>query len=315
MNYRKLNSFSNLFFVFLVFVGLIYTVFLFKLFLDTSPGLVMLLIFLMDAIRYGYSMVSIQSLGVLLVSSLISITTQVLIYRYIKALLMTLKIVGGTRHFTKSLELVSIKDKIVTFSSSSIRAFTSGLLHPRIHLPKNLKETNSSLEVKAIMLHEKQHTLAFDPFKSWVVGGIKEILPGFPFKKWIFGHYDVLVELTADAYAEKILNKRLPIISALYKQYEGSGKNIIPAVGFSNSQSERIHILVGKERVKIKGPLVVSSVVVMTLFVGTLLTRNKDLFYSCPHLDSCILNVIAQKTSNFGVSEIEAAQSVLGSHQ
>lgn len=315
MNYRKLNSFSNLFFVFLLFVGLIYTVFLFKLFLDTSPGLVMLLIFLMDAVQYGYSMVSIQSLGVLLVSSLISITTQVLIYRYVKALLSAAKIVGGTRHFTKSLELVSIKDKVVIFSSDSIRAFTSGLLHPRIHLPKNLKETNSGLEAKAIMLHEKQHTLAFDPFKSWVIGGIKEILPGFPFKKWIFGHYDVLVELTADAYAEKVLNKKLPIISALYKQYQDSGKNIIPAVGFSNSQSERIHILVGKKRAEIRRPLLVSSVVVMTLFVGTLLIRNKNLFYSCPHLNSCIVNVIAQKTNNFGVSEIEAAQSILGSHQ
>ncbi|TRZ51997.1 M56 family peptidase [bacterium] len=304
MNYRKLKTFSNLFFVFIVFIGLIYTVFLFKLFVETAPGLVMLLVFIVNSVRYGYSILSVQSLNLLLITSLISATTQILIYRYVKTLLLMFKIVGGTRHFTKKLQPASIEDKMVIFSSESISAFTSGLLHPRIHLPANLKKMHSKEEVRAITLHEKQHSLAFDPLKGLVINGIKDILPGFPFKKWVFGHYFVLVELTADAYVEKILNKRLPIISALYKQYRSNSVGVSPAVGFSSRQSERIHVLVGKKRIEIKRPLLVSSIVVTTLFVGTLLIKNKDVFYNCPHLNLCIESAVAPITNN----------SILNSH-
>jgi len=299
MNYRKLKTFSNLFFVFIVFIGLIYTVFLFKLFVETASGLVMLLVFIPDSMRYGYSILSIQSLNLLLITSLVNIVTQVLIYRYVKTLLLMFKVVGGTRHFTKKLQSVSVKDKMVIFSSESISAFTSGLLHPRIHLPANLKKIHSKEEVRAITLHEKQHSLAFDPLKSLVINGIKDILPGFPFKKWVFGHYFVLIELTADAYAENKLNKRLPIVSALYKQYKNNNFGIIPTVGFQNSQPERIRVLVGKKGVETNRPLLVSSIVVVTLFVGTLLLKDKDIFYNCPHINLCIENLVAPISNGF----------------
>jgi hypothetical protein len=314
MNYRKLNTFSNLFFALVLFIGLIYSVFLFKLFVETAPGFVMLLVFLLDSVRYGYNVLSVQSLNLLLITSLISVATQVLIYRYVKAVLLMYKIVEGTRHFTKKLLLVSVKDKVVTFKSESISSFTSGLLHPRLHLPANLKRIHSSLEVKAITLHERQHILAFDPLKSLIVNGIRDILPAFPFKKWVFERYGILVELSADAYAEKVLNKRLPIVSALYKQYQDGSVKITPAIGFLNSQSERIHVLVGKKNAEIRRPLLISSVVVTTLFLGTLLIKNKDIFYNCPHLNSCIESVIVPKTNGSGSLETGIVWSLINSH-
>lgn len=164
-----------------------------------------------------------------------------------------------------------------------------------MYLPSDLKNTLSKDEIRAIVLHEQQHRLAFDPLKSLIVTFINQFIPPFPFKTWIFGYLSVLSELAADAYAEKTLKKRLPIISALYKQKQIHDIENLSTIGFSNSQSERIHILVGSRKINIKTPFLISFVVAATLFTGTALIKDRRIFYSCEHLGACVDSVLAPK--------------------
>ncbi len=303
MNYKKLNIFSNIYFIFLTLVGVVYSVFVFKLFIETAPGFVMLLIYFVDTLKHGYSLEKVDSLSLLLVTSSISLITQFLIYRLIRATLVVYKQVISTKEFTRNLKITSVTDNLVTIGNHSSKAFTSGLFHPRIHLPQKLNESLSKDEVRAIMLHETQHCKSYDPLKGVVVNFINKSIPGFPFKKWIFGYQNVLAELTADAYAESKLKKRLPIISALLKQHEENAVLAYSAVGFSSSQSERIHILVGKKKIEIKTPLILTFIIGITLLTGTLMMKDKQVFYSCPHINLCVNTILTPNKSPLNVHQ------------
>lgn len=303
MNYKKLNIFSNIYFVFLTLVGVIYSVFVFKLFIETAPGFVMLLIYFVDTLKHGYSLEKVDSLNLLLVTSSISVIAQYLIYRLIRATLIVYKQVISTQEFTRNLKITSINNNLVIVKNHSSKAFTSGLFHPRIHLPQKLNDSLSKDEISAIIFHETQHCKSFDPLKGVVINFINTSIPSFPFKKWIFGYQNVLAELTADAYAESRLKKRLPIVSALLKQYEDSSGLIYSAVGFSSSQSERIHILVGKKKIEIKTPLLLILVIGATLFTGAVFMEGKRIFYSCPHINSCVKSVLVPNKSPLDIHQ------------
>lgn len=297
MNYKKLNIFSNIYFVFLTLVGVIYSVFVLKLFIETAPGFVMLLIYFVDTIKHGYSLDKVDSLYLLLITSSISVLTQFLLYKLIKAIFITYKQVIDTREFTRNLKISSVKKTLVMVDTFSTKAFTSGLIHPRIHLPSQLSKLLSKEEVKAIIFHETQHCKSYDPLKGVVISFLRESIPGFPFKKWIFGYHNVLTELAADSYAENRLKGRHQIVSALLKQYEENTILAFSAVGFSSSQSERIHILVGKKKIEIKTPLMLTLVIGATLFTGVAFMEGKRIFYSCPHINSCINSVLVPNKS------------------
>ncbi len=292
MNLRKLNLLSNFYFTFLVCMGLVYLVFLIKLFLETAPGFVMLLVYVLDFLRNGYQAQKVDSLDLLIVTSLISVMTQLLIFILIRAVLSLLRNIKETQGFVDGLKKISIDKKLVVFSSRSVKAFTVGLFSPKIYLPENLTKIMSDLEIKAITFHEEQHCLSKDPLRGLIIGFIKQYLPSFPFKRWIFDYYKVLSELTADAYAQKKLNQKLPIVSALFKQFQENDISRMSMVGFFDSQSERIHVLISKKRINVSGPFLASLIVATTLFTGTILLKDKQVFYSCPHLNSCIESVI-----------------------
>lgn len=303
MNYKKLNIFSNIYFVFLALVGVIYTVFVFKLFIETAPGFVMLLIYFVDILKHGYSLEKVDSLSLLLVTSSISVITQLLIYRLIRAIFVVYKQVINTKEFTRNLKTVSINDSLVTLENHSSKAFTSGLFHPRIHLPSKLNESLSKDEISAIIFHETQHCRSYDPLRGVIINFIYKSILDFPFRRWIFGYHNVLAELTADAYAESKLNKRLPIISALLKQHEENTVLAYSSVGFSSSQSERIHILVGKKKIEIKTPLILTFIIGITLLTGTLLMKDKQVFYNCPHINSCVNTIFTPNKSPLDIHQ------------
>lgn len=303
MNYKKLNIFSNIYFLFLTSVEVIYSVFLLKLFVETAPGFVMLLIYLVDILKHSYSFEKVDSLNLLLISSGISVLAQFLLYRLLKAILITYKKVNDTKDFTRNIKVLSVDGTLITVKTLSSKAFTSGLFHPRIHIPAKLRESLSKDEIEAIILHETQHTRAYDPLKGVIVNFFYKSIPGFPFKKWIFGYHSVLTELAADAYAESKLKKRLPIISALLKQYEEKTDLTYSTVGFSNSQSERIHILVGKKKIELKAPLMLTFIIGTTLLTGTLLMKEKQVFYNCPHINSCVNSILTPNKSPLNIHQ------------
>lgn len=278
MNYGQLQRLSGMYFWTILAIGVTYSALIVWVFLETFPGAIMLLVYLLDS--YGPTSQLWISLGFWLVSGM-------LIGKILASGIKTLRVVAKTRTFVRALKVISQKGNKVIFDSTSGEIFAAGFWHPKIFISNGLPKIHSANEIKAMVMHEENHVQLRDPLRITLVTMVDRSLPGFPGKAKLVGYFYTLVEVCADKKAEEKLNTRLPLISALYKRMAIGNKALLAGISFFNSQSERINLLIGKKMLNKNIVLGVAYSTVVGVVVFSILATQLN-FYNCPHLSLCL---------------------------
>ncbi|WP_052339911.1 M56 family metallopeptidase [Gorillibacterium massiliense] len=80
-------------------------------------------------------------------------------------------------------------------------AMTIGVLRPRIVLSTGLISTLSSVELRAVIAHEKFHLMKKHPLAMLLLSLLALTFWYIPIYKWVMDKYKVLIELMADRHA------------------------------------------------------------------------------------------------------------------
>ena len=179
--------------------------------------------------------------------------------------------------FIKSLEKeYALKNKIIIFKNFKLMAFCLGVFYPKIYLSNSLVKNMTSSEIKAIILHEKQHLLGKDNLLLLFLNLVKTAFFVFPIVADFVNSLEIQKEISADQTVVKETGERINIISALRKVIE-SKPSFIYANAFSESFNieQRIHSLVGKKNqwLSIKYSSVVISLSVLLFLANITLSR------------------------------------------
>lgn len=170
----------------------------------------------------------------------------------------------------------SMRNKIIVFDDFRLMAFCLGVFNPKIYLSNQLLKNMSHAEIKAIILHEKQHIIAKDNLLLLFLNLIKTAFFFFPIIGDFIHSIEIQKEISADKVVVEETGKRINIISALRKVIE-SKPSFIYANAFSESLSiePRIRSLVGKKNkwLSIKYSSVVVSLSVLLILVNVTLSR------------------------------------------
>lgn len=283
---NKLSLQRNFAFIFILILGIIYSVFLSIAFEKIFAGFFMQPIFLIDTFKNHheniFKLIFSYSFFVNLFSGIVLFY---LLGRLIKAL------------FSSSIKLFKTKkfiNKLSTEKSNIPFAFTFGFLSPKIFISPKLNEKLSTEEFNAVLLHEQKHQKNYDPLKDFIVDLVKNILPEFPKKSWLFGNYSALVEIVCDQYSEKYLKSKTPLISALLKINNNQNVTNFCINNFS-SQSERIKILTEQKQPVYRTFFAFNSILLSIFLLGSLTLSQSNLFYKCSHLVQCVEVLLTPK--------------------
>ncbi|MDP4009949.1 MAG: M56 family metallopeptidase [Candidatus Shapirobacteria bacterium] len=288
MNSKSLNSFRNLFFFLIVSLGLIYTLILVKGLGRSMSGFVMQLIFLLDILKTQ----PLLSLKLIFSSQFVfnvgfGFTILFLSLKYLNALLRSLLNFNLTQKTIKNLIIIKSNKKYFIFKSTQPQAFTVGFFLPKIYISTSLIRKSTDIELKAVYRHELKHKMNLDPLKDFIINFISLSLPPFFGKKKFFGQYSALVEINCDSFAQLKLKSSLPLVSALLKT-TSSHSVILETAAYFSSQSERIKVLVGESRLKIKQLFLMNSFILVFAIFSLNLVTNTNLFYNCEHVLKCV---------------------------
>lgn len=287
MNFRKLNRLTSLYFWIMMAAGGMYLALLFWIMVRTTPGMVMLMIYLADSMKQGYLLTEVLGYRSLLLSvGLWWLSIYWLIKAARSVLVMTMNILK-TGKLTHGLETIKETRKKVFFRSNLGEIFTAGLWKPKIYISSNLHKYHSEEEIRAMIAHEKRHVEAKDPLRTTLVRLFGNMTPNLPYKEEIIQYFYTLTEICADRRAEEKMGDKLPVVSALYKRLAMAGEKVTAGINFFNSQSERINILIGRRHLEKRkmfglGAVILTGMAILTWSVSRLS------FYDCAHLVNCL---------------------------
>ena len=290
MNYRSLDKLSNFYFAAIIAIGIIYLLTIGLILTRTTPGIIMLLVYLQDSYKFGYPLSNLSSYNQLISSSVLWALGIYFTGKVLVAIISTVKIILNTRRFISKLEIISSKNNKYIFKSSGGEVFTAGILNSRIYIADSLKIIHSKKEIRAILTHEQRHVLARDPLRTTLVSMITKALPNLPLKDKLIRNFNVLTEICADRLAQEKMLDSLPVVSALYKRLKMTEPRISASINFFSAQSERISILVGKQILSRRNMTWLASFTLFALMLGSY-SILKTNFYTCPHLTNCITSV------------------------
>jgi Zn-dependent protease with chaperone function len=140
---------------------------------------------------------------------------------------------------TESIELDGVRCRLI--DSEEPQAFCAGYLRPRIYLSRGVLEQLETVELRAVVAHERHHLRRHDPLRLLIARALADSLFFIPILRGIGERYSALGELAADEAAVKAVEGRGPLASALLKFTESSGQ---PAAVVSLAP-ERVDHLMG----------------------------------------------------------------------
>lgn len=288
MNYKKLNFISNFYFGLIFLSGLFYVALLVIAFGKMIPAMLMQIIFLLDALKFGDNIFKLVTSRLFLINIVPGIFLIGLISQFSKTLIKSIKNIWYGNRFINNLEIIKTNKEFFKFNSNESLIFTSGFLKPRIFISSALFKTHTLDEIKAMTQHEMNHRNNFHPVKIFTANFIKSVLPIVPGKNWLIDNYLTLVEVSSDQFSENKINNKLPLVSALLKFQHQNFEPISVGVNYFNSQSERIKILVGKKKQWTRIPIAYYSLVLVVILSGTFMMKNSNIFFDCQHLIKCV---------------------------
>lgn len=288
---------KNLSFLIIVLIGINYLALLAISTVRILPGFLMQLIFLIDSLRFGRDLSELikqESFYLNLISGLIVISLILLAIRtFLKSVLNMIK----TNRYINTLTILDIQDEYVYIENDFTHAFTAGLFRPKIYISDQLLENLTEKEINAVKEHEQFHRRTFDPLMKIIADYVRSTLPYFPFKKHLFDSYEVLVELSADAFAEKKLSTKKYVVTALNKMMDLENYNKHLNFSSFSLKNERIPILVETKVFKTKSYFMFFTFVLFAVMFNTYLISNTNIFLECQHIVECVNALFSQASS------------------
>lgn len=289
MTCQRTNKLSDLYLAIIILSGVIYTLLLGLFIIKVFPGFIMQIIFLFDSVKFNNSMSSLIFSQMFLINTTAGIALTTLLFRYIKALLITIKSIRLTHQVIGKSLTMKKNNRYYQFLSNTSQVFTAGLFVPKVYVSTNLIKSHTSKEVEAMIYHEENHQRNYHPLKTMIARLVQSFLPPIPGKNWLIDNYVTMTEVSSDQFAETAINSKLPLVSALLKWHKLKPNPFLVTVSnYFNSQSARIHILVGRKGQPIKTPFAYALTITIIMFVSTLYLKNTSIFFDCRHIIDCI---------------------------
>lgn len=167
---------------------------------------------------------------------------------------------------------LGLQDKVRVLDSDANLCFCAGLISPRIYVFRGAIEKLTTLELEAVLLHEKHHLKNRLPFKKLVVRLIVSILFFIPILQDMLRQFLIEAEIVADSYAIQHQGHRRGIAGALQKMLQEFPKLAWSSItaGGADALTYRIDCLTGRTpRLRYRVPLkrFVTSVII-TAFIA-----------------------------------------------
>ncbi len=293
MNYRKLNIITDIYFVLILVLGIVYFMFLIFSFVKIFPAFAMQIIFIVDSIKFGHDLIAFVLTRTFIINFVPGLLLFGLCIRLFYSVFILLKNIIQTFDITRNLKVVKINTLFLEFKSNFSSIFTIGFLFPQIYLSSKIFKTHTRQELDAMVQHEVNHQRQRHPLKIFVSNFIKSIIPSIPGKNWLFESYLSLTEISSDSFSENIIKTKLPLVSALSKFQESTFEMLPVSISYFNSQSERIKVLVGQKKQSQNISMFYGTCVIAFILFSSLSIKNSNIFYECRHLISCVETLIS----------------------
>lgn len=118
---------------------------------------------------------------------------------------------------TETARSINLLGKVVEVQQSKSEIFCYGFFKPRICITSRLVRRVSKNQLRAILLHEKNHLASRDPLKIFIINVVKKCLPFFPGLKKLIKQFEIGLELSADERATNHFREVKPLGKALLK--------------------------------------------------------------------------------------------------
>lgn len=239
-----------------------------------------------DCIHHFPFLSNHPSLGMFILSLSLMVVIFIIfvIFNFVRNILATKKFIKKTvrrktefpSRLQKVVTALNLKEKVLALDHDSSEVFCFGYFRPRICLSLKLVNQVSKSQLKAVLLHEKNHLKSFDPLKLFLVNTIKKSLFFIPGFQKLTDQFAISLELAADERATNNFQETKPLSKALIKIIElhqrssnKSYNNV--AVTLLNATEARIDRLINHQ----KQPqfnwfipkLVISIIIVISLSV------------------------------------------------
>ena len=170
---------------------------------------------------------------------------------------------------------LGLEGKVVAIASNSSEVFCLGFIRPQICISVGLVKRVSKAELRAILLHEKNHLVSRDPGKLFLVNLISQSLFFIPGIQHLIKQFKVGFEVAADERATNNFREVKSLSRALLKiielhQRPATGSSQPVAVTHLSVTEERINRLIGQDKLRFTWfipRLVISLLVIVSLFV------------------------------------------------
>lgn len=117
----------------------------------------------------------------------------------------------------KAARQTGLTGKIIEIKKEEPMIFCFGLRQPKICLSDSLVKRLNHDELRAVLLHEKQHLLAREPAKAMLIKILSHLLFFLPGFLALTTKYLTYSELAADERATADFQNKIPLARALYK--------------------------------------------------------------------------------------------------
>lgn len=200
--------------------------------------------------HHPYLLTFLILLGFLFIIFSLFILKETINYGRATSKYVNLKIKSGKKKISVKLRRAAIAaglgGRVIETAEKNASVFCFGFLKPKICLSAELVKKLNRNELSAVLLHEKQHLLNYEPAKLFLVKSIVNILFFIPSLKLLADKYFILSELTADERATGGFRNKTPLAGALIKAIKleeglAGGSNL--AVSFLSIASVRINKL------------------------------------------------------------------------
>lgn len=218
---------------------------------------------------------------VLLLTTITVVFLLFIIYNLVKNIFITRKFVKSVIKNKVKLgsKLIGVSSsigmggKILKIDSGVSEVFCFGYIKPKVCVSSTLVNQVSKNQLRAILLHEKNHTKSYDPLKLFLVNTVRKSLLFIPGLRKLTDHFMIGLELSADERATNNFREIKPLGNALLKMADFNKGNINPdssslAITFLNITEARIDRLINKSQQSKFSWFMPKLLIGFVLFVG-----------------------------------------------
>lgn len=112
---------------------------------------------------------------------------------------------------------INLSGKVVEVQSNTSEVFCYGFFKPKICVSSRLVRGVSKNQLRAILLHEKNHLASRDPLKIFIVNTIRKCLLFLPGLRKLMNRFEIGLELSADEHATNHFKEVRSLGTALIK--------------------------------------------------------------------------------------------------